>query len=593
MDIARKCQIAVAAVAVALGAGAVMTALDVNAIRVGGSIDVADQQINDLQAAILPPPAYIIEPYLEASLLLNDPASFAARRTTLQTLHRQYRTEIARWRGSTLDADLRAALVDRAGGDADRFWMELDGHFLPALRQRDDAATRASYRRLSGIYARHRREIDRTVELATARKAELAADSRHRLHIAMVTFAVLIGGIAIVLAGSLLALFRGVLRPMAGMAAVMRRMAAGNLDSVPTLRNRTDEIGVMIAAVDVFRSAALTQRSVAAEQEIVVTRLASALDRLGRGMLTHRIGATLPPTYTALARSYDGAVEQLSATMSAVDRVAERVRSGAGEIREASDTLAIRTEQQAASLEETTAVMGEITRAVRTTADRAGHAESAVRLARDEAQQSGVIVDNTVHAMAGIERTSAEISEIITIIDGIAFQTNLLALNAGVEAARAGDAGRGFAVVASEVRALAQRSADAAKDVKLRILASSNQVAAGTQLVGETGQALHRIAARIGEIESLVAAIASSVEQQAGGLQQVNIAVAEMDGVAQQNAAMVEEATAAARSLAAEADGMSHQIAQFQLAIIPPSLADVGSRACPTFATGGLGRAAA
>jgi methyl-accepting chemotaxis protein len=167
--------------------------------------------------------------------------------------------------------------------------------------------------------------------------------------------------------------------------------------------------------------------------------------------------------------------------------------------------------------------------------------------------------------MAGIERAASEISEIITVIDGIAFQTNLLALNAGVEAARAGDAGKGFAVVASEVRALAQRSADAAKDVKARITASSEQVDAGVSLVSETGSALERIIAAITEVDGLVADIATSAEQQATGLQQVNTAVAEMDGVTQQNAAMVEEATAAARSLAAEADTLANHIGRFNL----------------------------
>jgi methyl-accepting chemotaxis protein len=167
--------------------------------------------------------------------------------------------------------------------------------------------------------------------------------------------------------------------------------------------------------------------------------------------------------------------------------------------------------------------------------------------------------------MGGIERSSAEISEIISVIDGIAFQTNLLALNAGVEAARAGDAGKGFAVVASEVRALAQRSAEAAKDVKTRILASSVQVDAGVELVSETGKALDRIIARIGEISTLVASIATSAEHQATGLQQVNTAVSEMDGVTQQNAAMVEEATAAARSLSTEADALARNVARFKL----------------------------
>ncbi len=179
--------------------------------------------------------------------------------------------------------------------------------------------------------------------------------------------------------------------------------------------------------------------------------------------------------------------------------------------------------------------------------------------------------------MGGIERASNEISEIISVIDGIAFQTNLLALNAGVEAARAGDAGKGFAVVASEVRALAQRSADAAKDVKTKITASTEQVEAGVQLVSETGAALNRIIGRIGEISALVGEIAKAAESQATGLQQVNTAVGEMDGVTQQNAAMVEEATAAARSLSAEADELGRQVARFRVGSERPAPASTNT----------------
>jgi methyl-accepting chemotaxis protein len=256
----------------------------------------------------------------------------------------------------------------------------------------------------------------------------------------------------------------------------------------------------------------------------------------------------------------------VSSTIGAVTTAANGISSGAADIRQASDDLSQRTEQQAASLEETAAAMDEITATVRETAAGARRANDAVVDARTEAESSGDVVRRAVDAMGGIERASSEISEIISVIDGIAFQTNLLALNAGVEAARAGDAGKGFAVVASEVRALAQRSADAAKDVKTKILASSEQVEAGVMLVSETGKALQRIITRIGEISTLVSTIAQSAEHQATGLQQVNTAVSEMDGVTQQNAAMVEEATAAARSLAEEADRLTSEVARFRTA---------------------------
>ena len=264
-------------------------------------------------------------------------------------------------------------------------------------------------------------------------------------------------------------------------------------------------------------------------------------------------------------------MDAVAEVLSAVSEATAGINNGASDIRQASDDLSQRTEQQAASLEETAAAMDEITGTVRETAAGANRANTVVGETRIEAEHSGEVVRRAVEAMNGIERASAEIGEIISVIDGIAFQTNLLALNAGVEAARAGDAGKGFAVVASEVRALAQRSADAAKDVKAKIMASSEQVEVGVELVSETGKALQRIIGRIGEISTLVGTIAASAEQQSTGLQQVNTAVSEMDGVTQQNAAMVEEATAAARSLAEEADELARQIARFTLSNASPA----------------------
>ena len=287
--------------------------------------------------------------------------------------------------------------------------------------------------------------------------------------------------------------------------------------------------------------------------------------RAGTGRPDQADRRTADRAVRKLKHDFNHAMDSVSATLAAVSTSAQGITNGAADIREASDDLSHRTEQQAASLEETAAAMHEITETVRETAENAKRANQAVTETRTDADQSTEVVRKAVEAMHGIERSSHEISEIIAVIDGIAFQTNLLALNAGVEAARAGDAGKGFAVVASEVRALAQRSADAAKDVKERITASSQQVDTGVQLVAQAGNALTRITGRIGEINALVSDIASAAAQQATGLQQVNTAVAEMDGVTQQNAAMVEQATAAARSLSEETGNMTREVSRFRL----------------------------
>jgi methyl-accepting chemotaxis protein len=345
----------------------------------------------------------------------------------------------------------------------------------------------------------------------------------------------------------------------------MEGLAAGDLKTPIAYGDHRDCIGRMSRAVSVFRENAETVQAAAAAQQVVVGALGEGLTRLASSDLSYRIEQSFPADYERLRADYNRALDAVAETMRAVTEATSGINNGAIDIRQASDDLSQRTEQQAASLEETAAAMDEITSTVRQTAAGAVRANSVVEEARVEAEQSGQVVRRAVDAMGGIERASNEISDIISVIDGIAFQTNLLALNAGVEAARAGDAGRGFAVVASEVRALAQRSAEAAKDVKTRITASSEQVDAGVELVSETGKALDRIIGRIGEISTLVGQIASAAEQQATGLQQVNTAVSEMDGVTQQNAAMVEEATAAARSLSAEADELARQVARFKL----------------------------
>jgi methyl-accepting chemotaxis protein len=242
------------------------------------------------------------------------------------------------------------------------------------------------------------------------------------------------------------------------------------------------------------------------------------------------------------------------------------VNSGSDEISQASDNLSRRTEQQAASLEETAAALDQITATVRKTAAGAKEASQVVAVARADAEKSGKVVSQAVSAMTEIETSSNQISQIIGVIDEIAFQTNLLALNAGVEAARAGEAGRGFAVVAQEVRALAQRSADAAKEIKTLISTSTQQVEAGVSLVGQTGEALTRIVEQVAAIDNLVREISASASEQATGLNEVNTAVNQMDQVVQQNAAMVEEATAATHSLKNEAKALAEMVARFRVA---------------------------
>ncbi len=326
-------------------------------------------------------------------------------------------------------------------------------------------------------------------------------------------------------------------------------------------------ISIYLETLEDQRKAAEDVRLAAeARQSHAVEALGRALSRLAAGDLATPFSESVAPEFQKLKDDYNAAVASLADTLQAVSRSSDSIRGGSDEISFASDDLSRRTEQQAASLEETAAALDELTAAVRKAAEGASQAASLVGTAREEAEHSGLIMTDAVSAMGQIESSSNEIGQIIGVIDEIAFQTNLLALNAGVEAARAGDAGRGFAVVASEVRALAQRSAEAAREIKTLISASTQHVGRGAKLVGETGGALKRIVERVAEINSLVAEIAASSQEQANGLHEVNNAVNHMDQVTQQNAAMVEQSTAATHSLKAETAELGRLVGRFTLA---------------------------
>jgi methyl-accepting chemotaxis protein len=312
----------------------------------------------------------------------------------------------------------------------------------------------------------------------------------------------------------------------------------------------------------------ISEMEIAAEGEKIQTAISAltvVLEALAVGDLTARIGINFTPKVQSLKDAVNTAMDKLQDAMRIVSSGTETIRSSTDEITVASDDLASRTERQAASLEETAAALEEITATVKKTSESAAYALQMVEGARGDAQHSGEVVARAVDAMGGIEVSSRQIGQIIGVIDEIAFQTNLLALNAGVEAARAGDAGRGFAVVASEVRALAQRSAEAAKEIKTLILASDRQVKAGVELVGETGAALGHIVDRVGQINKVVSEIAAAAQEQAISLAQVNTGVNQMDQVTQQNAAMVEQSTAAAHSLAQETEELAHLMARFKV----------------------------
>ena len=300
------------------------------------------------------------------------------------------------------------------------------------------------------------------------------------------------------------------------------------------------------------------------ERMSAINALGAGLKALSEGDLMQHLPTPFVPSMEVVRRDFNEAVVRLHEAMLTVGRNANAIAAGAREIHSAADDLSKRTERQAASVEETAAALDEITATVADSSRRAEEAGSLVARTKEGAEKSGIVVTRAISAMDQIETSSREISNIIGVIDDIAFQTNLLALNAGVEAARAGEAGKGFAVVAQEVRELAQRSASAAKDIKGLITASGEHVKNGVSLVAETGKALEEILTQVQEVNRNVTAIVEAAREQSTGLRDINQSVNAMDQTTQQNAAMVEQSTAASHAMAREAEALHTLLRQFQ-----------------------------
>ena len=417
--------------------------------------------------------------------------------------------------------------------------------------------------------------------------AEAKENAYRKAYISFIIGGLMALGIALT---SILWLINAMSKPVVAMTRSMTRLASGDLDIVIPAMGRKDEIGMMANAVVTFRENALTSQrleaeakaiqaaaeadrakadaeaaQIAADDGIAIVALAQGMAALAAGDLTHRITAPFTPKAMGLKTDFNSAMDRLESAMNVIMGRATGIGASAIEVSQASDDLSRRTEQQAASLEESAAALEQITATVKRSSEGAVEAGNVVSKAHREAVAGQEVVGRAIEAMGQISQSSGQISNIIGVIDEIAFQTNLLALNAGVEAARAGEAGRGFAVVASEVRALAQRSAEAAKEIKSLISTSGQQVGQGVKMVGDTGEALHRIADQIERLTSIANEIAASSQEQSTGLQQVNVAVNQMDQMTQQNAAMVEETTAASHSLAADAREMDRLMQQFKI----------------------------
>ncbi|MGG7516494.1 HAMP domain-containing methyl-accepting chemotaxis protein [Allorhizobium undicola] len=512
----------------------------------------------------------------------EEDRSLAANNAALDKAIATYEERVVTPQGRENINRIKAALADyRAAApaylDLQRASKDEEGaaYFKQILRPKAAIVTQA----VMNLVAASKQRADETVQ-----KSETDATMAFWTlsGIASLSGILALGGIWFALAG--------IAAPIGAITGSMRRLAGGDLDAAIPFAGRSDEIGEMASAVEHFRQAGLENRRLGADAELARQKqaamqhetaeraadeaeklrfatetLGEGLRRLAAGDVSFQLTQPFAREYEGLRHDFNSSLSQLGSVIGSVLHAVDSMDSGTREIAGGANDLSRRTEQQAASLEETAAALDEITVNVSNASQRTEEARNVAKLADQEAASSAKVVAHAEDAMRRIEESAQQISNIIGVIDEIAFQTNLLALNAGVEAARAGEAGKGFAVVAQEVRELAQRSANAAREIKGLIQNSSQEVESGVQLVRDTGVALKAIGEHVGRINVLMDAIATSAREQSVGLSEVNIAVNQMDQSTQQNAAMVEQSTAAASSLASEANRLKELISRFQV----------------------------
>ncbi|MCY0153358.1 methyl-accepting chemotaxis protein [Hoeflea alexandrii] len=557
-------------------------------LKVNGPVYQEIVNGKDLIADILPPPLYVVESYMLANEMIAHEEVVEKNSTKIRSLNGLYEERRTFWQQSDLEPSLNGKLQDDVLVKGDAYWTAMNDQFLPTVLSGDREAARLVLDELYRTFHIHDEAVNELVTSASTflEKAEADARAEDALFSNLTLIASIVS-VALFLGGLILFRWRAVV-PLTDMTGYMGKLAAGDYSDEVPHAGRKDEIGEMAQSVAYFRQAAMERKEArsqsekeqaeikrleqeAAERQAaedaervrVIEALTTGLENLSSGNLAYRINATFAPAYEKLRTEFNSAVGSLSETIDDISSTTEAVRLASSEIGSASDDLSRRTEQQAASLEETAAALDQITSTVKSSSQRAEEASDMVGTAKAGAEKSGAVVKNAISAMERIEESSKQISQIISVIDDIAFQTNLLALNAGVEAARAGEAGKGFAVVAQEVRELAGRSANAAKEIKTLIETSSTQVGNGVTLVNQTGTALGEIEGQVSKINDLIQSIVTGAREQSTALAEINSAINQMDQTTQQNAAMVEETNAATQGLSGEAVKLEGLVRRF------------------------------
>ena len=482
-----------------------------NTLKVNGPIYERIVQGKDLIADILPPPEYIIESYLVALQLsrTQDAARQSAMAARIGELKTQFDARHAFWQGQALEPGMARLLLRDAYDPAVAFYRVSQEQLVPAVQAGNAALAGAAMQQLDGFYEAHRKAIDQVVLLANQRVTQDESEAQ----------------------------------------ALIQRDSALLLTIMGLALTAAVVVALMVA-----RSITEPLRNAVRVAQVVAS-----------GVLNSRIQVRYPDEPDQLLQALKDMNGSLQRIVGEVRSGVDNIASASNQIAQGNDDLSARTERQASALQQTAAAMAELTSTVRQNSDSASQANALAQSASAVAVRGGQVVSEVVHTMASINDSSKKIVEIIGVIDGIAFQTNILALNAAVEAARAGEQGRGFAVVASEVRSLAQRSATAAKEIKTLIGDSVHKVEAGSALVARAGSTMDEIVQSVVRLTDIMGSITAASAEQIAGLEQINTAIMEMDGTTQQNAALVEEAAAAAASLRTVAHKQAKVVSIFQL----------------------------
>ncbi len=535
MRISATTKIAGAAVIGGFVAVIAINAVGSHKLRVGGEVYSRIVAGKDLIGDILPPPAYVIEPYLEATLALNDPQNVKAHRDRLAQLRKEYDERLVHWRQQDIDRTVRDLLAKDSAVPAAKFWTLTEGALLPALEKGNAEAAREAYAALTEAYNAHRAKIDETVEAANRMNKATEADAASLARSLDWAIWGAATAVFLIIAGAIAALLFGLVRPLNRLKESVLKLGTGNYEVNLGLGTRSGELGDMANALQTMTAN--------------LRETAKVADAIAQGDLTAEPKPLSDQDTLGLALK--GMVEKLRIVVREALAASANVSTGSQQMAASADELSSGATEQAAAAEEASASMEEMASNVRQNADNAGQTHTIAQKSASDAEASGEAVIRAVAAMKTI-------AEKITIVQEIARQTDLLALNAAVEAARAGEHGRGFAVVASEVRKLAERSQTAAQEIGTL----SGQTVSVAQ---QAGDMLTKLVPGIKKTAQLVEEITAACREQDVGADQVNQAIQQLDKVIQQNASAAEEMSATSEELAAQAGKLQESIAFFSL----------------------------